>query len=362
MLPTAAQLIALLVELEDDPARRHALANGYDMFAAAKAESLVADDQFDGFAAVVSQLIDQDLLRFSSQAAGRPQWPTGVAWNSTRLQEHYDFSTTALGRADAERYRRFQQVRVPETHAEPEPEQSREGSWRRWMSQLRFVFGLPPGSGFRPFAHPLPHLEMQRLQRYVDSTRQLYNSHALAQPDTGYRVSFTTGGPTEVEANLPQAESIRGTAALFRQLYANEEPASFAAVSGLLIRANHEQGDADKEVRHTMLAAWRQAQGRLRGRWLEALLIEQGQRRGTIPTGVSSPDSHLSPEQVLSAFFYGEHLHWDRGRAELERWRSDPLSDAHHTLLFLRGMGQLSALYIAFAALAVTAMPDDRLS
>ncbi len=65
-----------------------------------------------------------------------------------------------------------------------------------------------------------------------------------------------------------------------------------------------------------------------------------------------------APEQVLSAYFYGEHIHWDQG-SQVEAWAKDPLDDARHRLLFLQAIGQLSSLYIGFAALVVTATPWD---
>lgn len=57
------------------------------------------------------------------------------------------------------------------------------------------------------------------------------------------------------------------------------------------------------------------------------------------------------------AFFYGDQLHWDRGAEDLARWREDPLTDAHHSLLFLEAIAQLASVYVGFGALVIAAVP-----
>lgn len=168
-------------------------------------------------------------------------------------------------------------------------------------------------------------------------------------------MQVTPGGVERVDASLPTGEQTRGVAALFRQFYANDERASFATVVSILRRATEEHLDERTPLRREMLDGRRSAQGKLRGRWLEGLMIERGQELGHLPRELGQPNTDTSPEQVLKAYFYGDHLHWDRGAEDLERWQADPFHDAHYGLLFLRALGQLSAVYIAFGALVTSA-------
>ncbi len=353
--PTAAQLIAFLVDIEDDPARTHQLATGWTLFEAVRDGGLVGAGDIDGLAIVVHDLVSQDLLRYRSRSAGVVEPPPSVPWNGARMQEHHGFHTTDRGRADAERYHRRQRER----QAPPDDDRDAAGDPRdalgRWFQQLHFVFPLPAGAKFPPLDWRPTADEHARLNRFVRSAQELAESSIFTGSGFGYRVQFTPGGIDQLESAMPTGEQMRGVAALFRQLYANEEPASFAVTSGILRRATEEHVDEQTPARREMLNAWREAQGKLRGRWLEGLMIERGQELGDIPLELRQPNASITPEQILKAYFYGDHLHWDRGADDLERWRADPFRDAHHGLLFLRALGQLSTLYIGFAALMITA-------
>jgi hypothetical protein len=222
---------------------------------------------------------------------------------------------------------------------------------------LHYVFELPSGADFPPMTRRHTDDDASRLRRYVDSARELAESSVMTERGHGYQARFTPQDVAEVRKSLPRAELVRGMAALFRQLYANEERASFASVSGLLRRDAEDVRDAHAQARRNMLDAWRTAHGKLRGAWLDNLVKARGQELGRIPPAVGPLYGDLTPERMLSAYFYGDHLHWDRGAEDVARWKADPFDDAHHGLLFLRAMGQLSALYIGFAALVITASP-----
>lgn len=126
----------------------------------------------------------------------------------------------------------------------------------------------------------------------------------------------------------------------------------------MLRRCIEDEQDHDVERQRAMLDGWTAAQGTLRGRWLRELALERGRELG-MPAPPRYPTASFSPEQVLSAYFYGEHIHWDRGRQQLDAWREDPLADAEHGLLFVRALAQLSAVYLGFSALVVSAAAFD---
>jgi hypothetical protein len=98
-------------------------------------------------------------------------------------------------------------------------------------------------------------------------------------------------------------------------------------------------------VRLTVLAEWGRAGGALRGKWIDTLLHEQ--HLGGIPAAVPNQ----SPEEVLSAFFYGDHLHWDRAAERRASWAEDPVFDVYYQFHFLGAVAALRWHYVEFGAL-----------
>lgn len=290
-VPSPSQLIAFLVDTEEDPARRAAMMSGWSMFQAARDADLVGDMEIDAFAGVVYELIEQDLLVFRNRSGGLVAAPArGVPWDGARLQEHHDYRTTDRGRADAELYRRRQRERAdPEgaaTERTPRTANTAEPTrapLMRWFEQLDYVFQLPAGAEFPLLRHGFADADVERLRRYVQTARELADSSVLTDGGYGYRVQFEPDGVRNVEASMPKNEVVRGMAALFRQIYANEERASFSKVSGLLRRETEAHLDAQTENRRTQLDSWRSAQGQLRAHWLENMMIGRGKQRAVIP-------------------------------------------------------------------------------
>ncbi len=257
-LPSASELLGFLVELEDDTARRNGLADGWSLFEAARDRGLLGEHDMDGFGRMVGELVERGLMRYGSRAAGRPALHPGASWNGAELQQHYDYATTALGRADAERYRRRQRERdADESARQVQPGQVDHEILGRWFQHLGYVFDLPPGSTFPRLGHAVGEEDAGLLRRYVGTTQELAGSSALNQRGVGYKVAFEPSGMASIESSLPSAESVRAVAVLFRQLYANGEPASYERVSGLLRK--HVEADHDDEapIRRATLDAWR---------------------------------------------------------------------------------------------------------
>jgi len=70
----------------------------------------------------------------------------------------------------------------------------------------------------------------------------------------------------------------------------------------------------------------------------------------------SFPDPE-KPEQVISTYFYGEHLHWDKDKAPLivERGQ-DPFNDGRFKLFFLQAASGLAHFYIGYSLLVRAAL------
>ena len=360
-VPTAAQLLSFIVELEDDPKRRNAANSGWDLFTAARDAWLVGHGDLDTFAGVVQDLVEQELLTFRVESAGVIP-PVGGRWDGNWLQQHAGFETTAAGRQDAEVYRRREEQRRVTGQGltrPPRPAAESDPPLAYWFERLDSAFALPAPANFPFFPRSLGEETARVLRRYASTGRELSESTVLNSHGHGFQVSFDPSGVRSVDVDLPSGEAQRGMAVLFRQLYANDEPASFNAVMRALLRATNEGSDSHSELRRAILVRWGRAHRELRRRWLDELLFDQAQQRGDLPAELKRPEEKSSPEQVLSAFFYGEHIHWARGVEQLKRWGEDPLADARHRLLFLTAMCQLSAVYIGFGALVVTAVPFD---
>ena len=62
-----------------------------------------------------------------------------------------------------------------------------------------------------------------------------------------------------------------------------------------------------------------------------------------------------APSYLLSAFQYGDLIHWDEKRSVLEAWQQAEYTGARQRHAFLSGAAAIAHLYIGFAVLAETA-------
>jgi hypothetical protein len=214
--------------------------------------------------------------------------------------------------------------------------------WQR----LKLVFDLdsPDEIGDDAVVVPADSDELRVFQRYVRAASDLEASSVL-QPDAdfGYTVTFDDDGEdVEVDRRHPPAEIVRGLAVTFRQFYA-DEPASFQTVLGrLFAKAN--------PALEPVLRRWGAAAGSLRGRFFEDAVKDYLVKRGDFPDGLKVVRPDRNPEQIISAYFYGEHIHWDAEKAEqIEEWARDEFTQAHFELLFLQAVTPLAMVYRKFA-------------
>lgn len=104
--PTASEILDLIARLERDPVRRVELSSGWSLFEAAVAENLVGPTAIDWIGQAVQQLVAEELVTAGMTRQG-PQ-PPPVVWDGHWLQQHFNFRTTAKGRADAALFRTSQ--------------------------------------------------------------------------------------------------------------------------------------------------------------------------------------------------------------------------------------------------------------
>ena len=97
-VPTVAEVVDLVVRMEDDPQRRNALDSfPYEFFRAAVEEDLVPQDGISIFAEVVGDAVNHGLLGYRRQHAGAHLGPDGAPWADRDFQARSGYYSTLTG-------------------------------------------------------------------------------------------------------------------------------------------------------------------------------------------------------------------------------------------------------------------------
>jgi hypothetical protein len=204
------------------------------------------------------------------------------------------------------------------------------------------------------------------LNRYLAHSRDLAGSTLISAKD-GYSVHMATldSAPEITETKSPQDSTV-GFLTMLRQCYSPDEPASFKRAYDLVARETNRQGRDQAP-----LSTWRGAHGRLRAYRLDHLILVQAAGDRVVPEhlaadNASHPSQTDSPDQMLSAVFYGDSIHWGGKRSVIEGWANEHLVIAvKRRFDALRAAVQLGHLYVGFAgvvAMLSGAMGADELS
>lgn len=222
------------------------------------------------------------------------------------------------------------------------------GPFEFWWKFLYYVFRLPS-----PYKFPAPPdlVLTDTLSRYCNAAKDLASSACLAYgASVNVQVERGANGlqVESVTSDFPSAELIRGFLTLFRQFYSNAEAASFTKVKSILMGAAKRASDTHAERRLTDLKAWGKAQGQLRAFNLKYLVGQRLTEEGRFGGGI--PDEG-SPETLISAFSYGEHLHWGDKRDQVAGWQADQFLGPWHQIRFLEAVAGLAHLYMGYAVI-----------
>jgi hypothetical protein len=153
---------------------------------------------------------------------------------------------------------------------------------------------------------PFDSTESQRLRTYADDVQTLVSSRFF----DGLKLAVTVGEPGIGDTlEAPDDETVRAVAGLFRSLYNDHEPTSYAAIIKLVSRHAHER---ESPRRETVVAELRRLR-KLKAQALQAGLVTYA------PGGQA-----LTPEVLIETFINGHYLHKDENRmAVLEDLRGD---------------------------------------
>ena len=222
-----------------------------------------------------------------------------------------------------------------------------------WWQLIKFVFDLPNPHKFPPL-HTFSDDERRTLVRYVETCAELAESTVLSY---GGGIYFSTkDGRTDYSADLPPREAVRGTVVLFRQLAADNEPASFTKVRGIVGRRVHEERDEWSDQRSEWQRRWVRARAALLGGLLTSMVdrkvIEQQGWSPDLPV----PGDGVRPLELISLFQYGDLIHWGEKREEMGALLGDDFKHTWTTFQFLEVLIQLSHVYAGYSILVRRAL------
>jgi hypothetical protein len=220
---------------------------------------------------------------------------------------------------------------------------------------LEYAFDINDPAAFPPLTS-FGTDDKKVLQRYAAKARELARSTLLSgDGQVTVRLDDATGDE-HVEASFTEDEPLRGFLLLFRQFCANDERASFQNAMRILQIAARSATDSEAQARIDELARWGKAAGVLRNRSARRAANERMAAEGIGPAiYVDEPN----PEQVISTYLYGDHVHWgEEGATELAEWDEDPFTAATNKMHFLQAVAGLAYLYMGFGVLVSAALGD----
>jgi hypothetical protein len=220
-----------------------------------------------------------------------------------------------------------------------------------WWRMLQYVFpDLHDPHSFPPLAKTPEAADMELFRRYIAAGEEMAASELLCADDE-MTVYFGNENEERIRAIETSKEITRGFTTLLRQFDANEEPASFQVVSGRLRKLSMEAIDGNANERCTEIDAWRKAQSRLHATELQRLV------RRKVDPNLEFGSDH-PPTYYLSAYRYGDLIHWDSKREVIAAWEKDPFHKHRARMFFLEAASGLAHLYIGFGELVRTAIGE----
>lgn len=243
---------------------------------------------------------------------------------------------------------------APMASSAPGPE-AFEFNWR----SLDYVFGLPDPRAFARLAAPLSTEHQRVVDRYVECARDLAASGVVNSIGGGINVDIADSGTgEELTLAFPEKDRQIGFSTLLRQCDSPSEQAPFKRVADILWQASQASPDGgERDTRPQILAGWRRAAGRLHARSLNQLVREKLAREEHLE--ILDYEEEHTPNFLLSAFQYGDLIHWDEKRSVLEAWEQDGYTASHRRLAFLAAAVAIAHIYIGFAVLAEAATASD---
>jgi hypothetical protein len=241
---------------------------------------------------------------------------------------------------------------APLAHLAPNPE-----GFEFWWKMLEFVFGLPSPATFPALPSVPKKADLEALMRYIHAAEELAQSELLnGHNEMTVHVPDESHERERVETTFSSNEITRGFTTLFRQFHSKDtrDPARFMRVHEILRQANDAAGDTHVAERRHQLDAWKKARASL---LQENLKVRVGQKLRDEQRFPAVPgEGQMSPTTLISAYQYGDLIHWGEQRSTLGVVRGDPFQEAYQRMSFLEAVAGLAHVYIGFSLLVRSAV------
>ncbi|MFI5893831.1 hypothetical protein ACIA5D_27390 [Actinoplanes sp. NPDC051513] len=210
------------------------------------------------------------------------------------------------------------------------------------------AFQLPNPAEFPPLILANDE-DISTLSRYSATARRLASTTILnsAEKATITVTNTSAGQVVSTESVSSPHDATVGFSVTFRQLFANDERASFSTVRNLLGRRNHEISDELSAKRQGILQAWRSAHADLLNAPLKTIAVGRHHGAKTVTVG----GGRKTPREIIEIFNYGELIHWDKHRDAFNELNDTEEHAALNRLEFLEAAAGLSHLYLGFSVI-----------
>jgi hypothetical protein len=226
-----------------------------------------------------------------------------------------------------------------------------------WWKMLEFVFALPAPGTFPPLPKPPKQADSEVLERFIHTAEELAESSLLSGRNE-LTVNIGDSGLAEsVETQFSTSEITRGFTTLFRQMHSKEksDPARFLRVHEILRTTTERAKDDRSDERLGELDAWKKARASLLQENLKVRVGQKLRAEGQWPAGIPG-EGEMSPQTLISAYQYGDLIHWGYHRDKLEAVKNDRFEEAMQRMSFLDAASGLSHLYMGFSLVVRSAL------
>lgn len=215
---------------------------------------------------------------------------------------------------------------------------------------IRYIFDLSAPDTFPHISTQLSEADLRTIRRFIGICRRLAE-YGIYSSSGSVTFNFERGMEDVIvdSSTMPAEDTIVGAVTMFRQLFADDEKASYLVVSKILGRAIASSDEQHREQRQDIFKEWKKCQGMLRSRRLTALVARKtiGAQGGHEKVPV--PFEHDSPTQTISLFYYGDLIHWGAKRGEHEALMGDGVFREMAKFHFVEAVITLSHFYFGFA-------------
>ncbi len=224
---------------------------------------------------------------------------------------------------------------------------------------LEFVFGLPSPAAFPALPKTPKKTDLEAIKRYIHAAEELAQSELLnGRNEMTVHVPDESDKQEQVETTFSSNEITRGFTVLFRQFHSKEksDPARFVRVHEILRQTNEAAEDTHVAERQRQLDAWKKARASLLQENLKVRVGQKLRSEGRFPAVPG--EGQMSPTTLISAYQYGDLIHWGDKRSTLAAIRGDPFQEAYQRMSFLDAVAGLAHVYIGFSLLVRSAIPE----